>query len=79
MEQPKGFQYTFVVQCKELINHAMSRVIATVRIEPKNNGDFMRALENLKCDPDCIKQIYIGDVEVDFSLAPVIEGSKENE
>lgn len=77
MEQPKGFKYTFIVQCKELINENASRIIATVRIEDKYNGDFLRVLENLKCNPEIIKQIYIGDVEMDFSTAPVIEPSKE--
>jgi len=74
---PKGFKYTFVVQCKELINHAMTRIVATARIEGANNGEFMRALENLKCDPEIIKQIYIGDI--DLETAPIMEKEKEDE
>jgi hypothetical protein len=59
----KGYQYTFVIQCKELSNHAESRILATMRVQDKC-GEFMEALKNLNCNPDFLKQIYIGEIDL---------------
>lgn len=69
-----GYQYTFIVQCKELINHAQSRVVATMKIE-NDDGAFMKALDGLNKNPKCFKQIYIGDI--DLEQAPTMEPEKK--
>ncbi len=70
---PDGYLYTFAVQCKEFTS---MKVIATVRIEG-NVEAFMKALQELHCDPERIKQIYVG--EIDFETAPLITADKEND
>jgi hypothetical protein len=58
-----GYQYTFVVQCKELLNHAQSKVISTCRIE-NDNGVFMAALESLNRSANAMKSIPLDDIDL---------------
>lgn len=62
------FEYTFLVQCREYVNHAHSRIIATVRIENDVSG-FMKALEDLNKNKEFIKDIDVGEINFESFLA----------
>lgn len=71
----QGYQYTFVIQCRGLINHAKSEIVMTCRIEDKT-GKCMEFLSSLNKDPNIMKAIDIGNV--DLLNAPYMSGA-ENE
>lgn len=61
------YKYTFVVQCKEFLNHAEEKIVATCRIE-NDKGKFMDLLNSFKNNPEIMKFIDIDDI--DLELAP---------
>lgn len=72
-----GYQYIVVTQCRGLINHAESEVIMTCRIE-NDNGKSMEFLESFNANPEIMKQIDIGDMDL-FNAPIFLKKDKKNE